>query len=63
MCHMGKYVNPDNKAFHRIVKTGKYVDKSGISDKSDKLIVLSAIPFTINKKCKSVLESKLIITF
>lgn len=35
---MGKYVNPDNKAFHRIVKTGKYVDKTGIIDFTNNII-------------------------
>ena len=35
---MGKYVNPDNKAFHRIVKTGKYVDKSGMIEFTNNII-------------------------
>ena len=35
---MGKYVNPDNKAFHRIVKTGKYIDKSGMIEFTNNII-------------------------
>ena len=38
MYHMGKYVNPDNKAFHRIVKTGKYIDKSGMIEFTNNII-------------------------
>jgi len=35
---MGKYVNPDNKAFERIVKTGKYVDKTGMIEFTNNII-------------------------
>ncbi len=35
---MGKYVNPGNKAFQRVVKTGKYVDKSGMIEFTNNII-------------------------
>lgn len=38
MCRMGKYVNPGNKAFERVVKTGKYVDKTGMIEFTNNII-------------------------
>lgn len=35
---MGKYVNPGNEAFQRVVKTGKYVDKSGMIEFTNNII-------------------------
>lgn len=35
---MGKYVNPGNKAFERVVKTGKYVDKTGMIEFTNNII-------------------------
>ena len=35
---MGKYVNPGNSAFQRIVKTGKYVDKTGMIEFTNNII-------------------------
>ena len=35
---MGKYVNPGNKAFERIVRTGKYVDKTGMIEFTNNII-------------------------
>ena len=35
---MGKYVNPGNEAFRRVVKTGKYVDKSGMIEFTNNII-------------------------
>lgn len=35
---MGKYVNPGNKAFERVVRTGKYVDKTGIIEFTNNII-------------------------
>lgn len=35
---MGKYVNPGNEAFQRVVRTGKYVDKSGMIEFTNNII-------------------------
>ncbi len=35
---MGKYVNPGNEAFYRIVKTGKYIDKTGMIEFTNNII-------------------------
>ena len=38
VCHMGKYVDPGNEAFQRVVRTGKYVDKSGMIEFTNNII-------------------------
>lgn len=35
---MGRYVNPGNEAFQRVVRTGKYVDKSGMIEFTNQII-------------------------
>lgn len=35
---MGKYVNPGNEAFQRVVRTGKYVDKTGMIEFTNNII-------------------------
>ncbi len=35
---MGKYVNPGNEAFQRVVRTGKYVDKSSMIEFTNNII-------------------------
>ena len=35
---MGKFVNPGNEAFQRVVRTGKYVDKSGMIEFTNNII-------------------------
>lgn len=35
---MGKFVNPSNKGFQRGVRTGKYVDKTGLIEFTNHII-------------------------